>query len=140
MVCLLWNQVKQCKLALKKSHNLSHNSPILSHNLPWKCCRISDFSSHPIRRPAQYVYIFFIHSCSVSISYCHAFMFISSPYYILYMQVAAITLLLFFSKNSINYVPDLVFSMLICCSCCSFDVNDSVVFISLKLDDVVSYK
>ena len=49
MVFLLWNLVKQCKLALKKLHSLSHNSPILSHNLPWKYCTISDFLSHPIR-------------------------------------------------------------------------------------------
>ena len=49
MVFLLWNLVKQCKLALKKSHNLPHNSPILSHNLPWKYRTISDFLSHPIR-------------------------------------------------------------------------------------------
>ena len=31
-ISLVWNLVKQCKLALKKSHNLPHNSPILSHN------------------------------------------------------------------------------------------------------------
>ena len=43
VVFLLWNPVKQRKLALKKSHNLSHNSPILSHNLPWKYRTISDF-------------------------------------------------------------------------------------------------
>ena len=49
MVSLLWNRVKRCKLALKKSHNLSHNGPILSHNLPWKYRTISDFWSHPIR-------------------------------------------------------------------------------------------
>ena len=55
MVFLLWNLVKQCKLALKKSHNLPHNSPILSHNLPWKYRTISDFLSHSIRWPALWI-------------------------------------------------------------------------------------
>ena len=50
---LLWNLRKQCYLALKKLHNLLHNSPILSHNLPWKCRLISAFLSHPIRRPVS---------------------------------------------------------------------------------------
>ena len=71
----------------------------------------------------QYVYIFFIHSCSVFQSYLHAFMFISSPYCILYMQVAAITLLLFFSKNLRYYLSEAMcisktnikIQILICC-------------------------
>ena len=33
-------------------HNLSHNSPILSHNLPGKYRTISDFLWHPITWPA----------------------------------------------------------------------------------------
>ena len=53
VVFLLWNLVKQWKLALKKSHNLPHNSPILLHNLPWKYRTISDFLSHSIRWPAK---------------------------------------------------------------------------------------
>ena len=53
MVFLLWNLVKECKLALKKSHNLPHNSPILLHNLPRKYRTISDFLSHSIRWPAK---------------------------------------------------------------------------------------
>ena len=53
VVFRLWNLVKRCKLALKKSHNLSHNSPILSHNLPWKYRTISYFLSHPMRWPVR---------------------------------------------------------------------------------------
>ena len=53
VIFLLWNLRKQCYLALKKLHNLLHNSPILSHNLPWKCRLISAFLSHPIRRPVS---------------------------------------------------------------------------------------
>ena len=49
MIFLLWNLVNQCSLALKKLHNLSHNSPILLHNLPWNYRTISDFLLHPIR-------------------------------------------------------------------------------------------
>ena len=53
VVFLLWNLVKQFKLALQKSHNLSHNSPVLLHNLPGKNRTISDFLSHLIRWSAQ---------------------------------------------------------------------------------------
>ena len=55
VVFLLWNLVKQCKLALTKSHNLPHNSPILSHDLPWKYRTMSDFLSHSIRWPESYM-------------------------------------------------------------------------------------
>ena len=51
MFFLLWNLVKQCKLALKKSHNLSQNSSVLSHNLRGKYRTISDFLLRPIRWP-----------------------------------------------------------------------------------------
>ena len=51
VVFLLWNLVKQCKIGLKKPHNSSHNSPILSHNLPWKYRTISEFLLHPNRWP-----------------------------------------------------------------------------------------
>ena len=47
MVFRPWNLIKQCKLALKKSHDT-----ILSHCLPWKYRTISDFLTHPIRWPA----------------------------------------------------------------------------------------
>ena len=44
---------KTIKLALKKLHNLLHNSPILSHNLPGKYRTISDFLLHLIRWPVR---------------------------------------------------------------------------------------
>ena len=31
---------------------MPHNRPLLPHNFPWKCCRISHFFPHPIRSPA----------------------------------------------------------------------------------------
>lgn len=43
----------------KKSHNLHnllHNGPFLSHNVPWKYCKISDFLLHPIKWPESIVY------------------------------------------------------------------------------------